>query len=94
MIEAPKYSIQVCLQELAPRTLAGIAEYQSLQALFCEPSSILEVHSRIDVTDLEQFLLTMLLLESEDHPADDFRDHPEQLHFLFQESDKRTYGII
>jgi hypothetical protein len=94
MIETPENSIQVCLQELTPGTLAGIVEYQSLKSLFGEPPRILEVHGRIDVTDLEQFLLPMLLLQSENDPADDFRDHPEQLHLLLQKSDKRTYGII
>ena len=94
MIEAPENSIQVCLQELTAGTLAGIVEHQSLQSLFGEPPRILEVHGRIDVTDLEQFLLSMLLLQTENDPADDFRDHPEQLHLLLQKSDKRTYGII
>jgi hypothetical protein len=94
MIEAPKNSIQVCLQELTAGTLTGIVEHQSLQSLFGEPPRILEVHGRINVTDLEQFLLAMLLLETENHPADDFGDHPEQLHLLLQKSDKRTYGIV
>ena len=94
MVQAPENSVHVCLQELAAGTLAGIVEHQSLQSLFRKSPRILEVHRRIDVTDLEQLLLPMLLLESENHAADDFRDHPEEFHLLFQESNKGTYGII
>ena len=94
MVQAPEYSIQICLQELAAGTPACIVENQSLQSLFREPARILEVHRRIDVADLEQLLVPMLLLQSENYPADNFRDHSEEFHLLFQEPDKGAYGII